>query len=55
MRGGMLQVSIVHLDDSDKENGEERNEEKGEGKNVLVGEISHKWQPCSTSDDTIVK
>jgi hypothetical protein len=22
---------------------------------VLVGEISHKWQPCSTSDATIVK
>jgi hypothetical protein len=22
---------------------------------VVAGEIAHKWQPCSTSDDTIVK
>jgi hypothetical protein len=22
---------------------------------VVAGEVAHKWQPCSTSEDTIVK
>jgi hypothetical protein len=55
-RGGVpLHIPAVHLNHADKENGEQGNKENGEGKDVLVGEISHKWQPCSTSDDMIVK
>ena len=50
-----LHVPVVHLDDTGEENDEEGNEEKGEGKDVLSGEIAHKWQPCSISNDTIVK
>jgi hypothetical protein len=54
--GGVpLHVPVVHLDHTGKENDEEGNKEKGEGNNVLAGEIAHKWQPCSTADDTIVK
>jgi hypothetical protein len=56
VRGSMpLHVAVVHLDDAGKENGEEGNEEKGEGQKVFAGEVAHKWQPCSTSNDTIVK
>jgi hypothetical protein len=50
-----LHVSVMHLDHTGKENDEEGNKEKGVGNKVLAGEIAHKWQPCSTSDDTIVK
>ncbi|MDQ1450998.1 MAG: hypothetical protein QOK38_864 [Acidobacteriaceae bacterium] len=50
-----LHVSVVHLNDAGKENREEGNEENGEGQKVFAGEVAHKWQPCSTSDDTIVK
>jgi hypothetical protein len=50
-----LHVSLVHLNDASKENREERNEENSKGQNVLVGEVTHKWQPCSTSDNMIVK
>jgi hypothetical protein len=52
VRGGVaLHVPAMH----GKEHGEQGNKQKGEGKYVLAGEISHKWQPCSTSDDRIVK
>ena len=50
-----LHVPVVHLNDACKEDGEEGNEEKGEGQKVFAGEVAHKWQPCSTSNDTIVK
>ena len=50
-----LHVAIVNLDHTGKENGEHDNEEQGEGENVLVGEVAHKWQPCSTAKDRIVK
>ena len=50
-----LHVSVVHLDDTGKEDDEEGDKEKGKGNNVLAGEIAHKWQPCSTSSNTIVK
>jgi hypothetical protein len=50
-----LHVVVVHLNDAGKENREEGNEENGKGQKVVAGEIAHKWQPCSTSDDTIVK
>jgi hypothetical protein len=50
-----LHVVVVHVNDAGKENREEGNEENGKGQKVVVGEITHKWQPCSTSDDTIVK
>ena len=50
-----LHVVLVHLNDAGKENREEGNEENGKGQKVVAGEIAHKWQPCSTSDDTIVK
>jgi hypothetical protein len=50
-----LHVPVVHLDHTGKESDEEGDKEKGEGNNVLAGEIAHKWQPCSTSHDTIVK
>ena len=56
MRSGVsLHVSVVHLNDAGKENREEGNEENGEGQKVFAGEVAHKWEPCSTSDDTIVK
>ena len=50
-----LHVPAVHLHDSGKEDRKERNEEYDEGENMLVGEVAHKWQPCSTSNHTIVK
>ena len=50
-----LHVPAMHLNHAGKENGEQGNEENDVGKDVLVGEILHKWQPCSISDDTIVK
>jgi len=50
-----LQVPVVHTDDAGEENGEERDEENGIGQKVFVGEVAHKCQPCSTSNDTIVK
>jgi hypothetical protein len=50
-----LHVPAMHLNHAGKENGEQGNEENDVGKDVLVGEISHKWQPCSTADDTVVK
>jgi hypothetical protein len=56
MRGSVaLHVSVVHLNDADKENREECNEEDGKGHKVFAGEVAHSWQPCSTSDDTVVK
>ena len=56
VRGGVpLHVALMHLDHAGKEHGEQDDKQKGEGKYVLVGEISHKWQPYSTSGDTIVK
>jgi hypothetical protein len=56
MRGGVpLHVPVVHLDHADEENRDECNEENDEGEDVLVGEVAHKWQPCSTSDHMIVK
>jgi hypothetical protein len=50
-----LHVPAVHANDAGKENGEERDEENGKGQKVFEGEVAHKWQPCSTSGDTIVK
>ena len=50
-----LQAAIVHLNNTGKENGKERDEENGKGQEMFVGEVAHKCQPCSTSDDTIVK
>jgi hypothetical protein len=50
-----LHVVLVHLNDAGEENREECNEENGVGQKVVAGEIAHKWQPCSTFDDTIVK
>jgi hypothetical protein len=56
VRGGMpLHVPVVHLNDAGKENREECNEEYDKGQKVFAGEVAHNWQPCSTSDDTIVK
>jgi hypothetical protein len=56
VRAGVpLDVSVVYLNHAGKENREKRNEENDEGQYVLVGEVAHKWQPCSTSDHTIVK
>jgi hypothetical protein len=56
VRGGMpLHVAVVHQNDAGKENREERNEENGKGQKVVAGEVAHKWEPCSTSEDTIVK
>jgi hypothetical protein len=54
-RGVPLHIPVVHLHDSGKENGEECNEKYDKGENMLVGEVAHTWQPCSTSKDTIVK
>jgi hypothetical protein len=50
-----LHVPVVDLDHAGEENGKQYDEESDEGQNVLVGEIAHKWQPCSTPGDTIVK
>lgn len=56
VRAGVpLDIPVVHLHYAGKENGEERNKENDEGEDVLVGEITHKWQPCSTLAHTIVK
>ena len=54
-RSVALHVAAVHLHHSGKENHEECNEEYDEGENMLVGEVAHKWEPCSTSNHTIVK
>ena len=45
----------MHLHDTGKEHGKESNKEQSESEYVLEGVISHKWQTCSTFDDTIVK
>jgi hypothetical protein len=50
-----LHVPVMHLDHAGKERGEEGDKENGKKENVFEGVISHKWQPCSTSNDTIVK
>jgi hypothetical protein len=56
VRGGVpLHVPAMHFNHAGKEHGEQGDKQKGEGKYVLAGEISHKWQPCSASDDRIVK
>lgn len=54
-RGVPLHVAVVHLDHAGKENGEEGYEQKGKSKYVFAGEVTHKWQPYSASDCTIVK
>jgi hypothetical protein len=56
VRGRMpLHVPVMHLDHAGEEHSEQSDKEDGKKQNVSEGEISHKWQPCSTSDDTIVK
>jgi hypothetical protein len=50
-----LDIAAMHLNHAGKECGEQDDKQKSEGKDVLVGEISHKWQPCSSSNTTIVK
>jgi hypothetical protein len=56
VRGGVpLHVPAMYFDNAGKEHSEQDDEQKGEGKYVLAGEISHKWQPCSTSNGRIVK
>jgi hypothetical protein len=50
-----LDSAAMHLNHAGEEHGEQSDKQKNETKDVLVGEISHKWQPCSTSDTTIVK
>jgi hypothetical protein len=50
-----LHVPVMHLDHAGEEHSEEGNKENGKKENVLEGVISHRWQPCSTSNDTIVK
>ena len=54
-RSVTLHVPAVHLRDSGKENRKECNEEYDEGENMFVGEVTHKWQPCSTAVNTVVK
>lgn len=51
----MLQIAIMHLYDTGKENGEQSDKQKGESKYMLQGEVSHKWETCSTFGCTIVK
>jgi hypothetical protein len=53
--GGVPHIPVMHLHDTGKKHGEESNKEQRESKYVLEGVVSHKWQPCSTSNDTIVK
>ncbi len=56
MRGRVpLHVPVMHLNYAGKKRSEEGDKENGEKENVFQGVISHKWQPCSTSEDTIVK
>ena len=56
MRGRMpLQIAVMHLYDSDEENSEKCDEQKSKSNKVFEGVISHKWQSCSTADNTIVK
>jgi hypothetical protein len=56
VRAGVpLHVSVVHSNYARKDQGEKRDEENGEGQEMFEGEVAHKCQPCSTSDDTIVK
>lgn len=50
-----LHAPAVHGNHAGKENGKERDEKKNEAQEMFVGEVAHKCQPCSTSDDTIVK
>jgi hypothetical protein len=50
-----LHVPVMHLNYAGKKRSEEGDKENGEKENVFQGVISHKWQPCSTSEDTIVK
>ncbi len=45
----------MHLNYAGKKRSEEGDKENGEKENVFQGVISHKWQPWSTSNDTIVK
>jgi hypothetical protein len=56
MRGGMLlYVPAMELHDTGEEHGKKSRKEKDKTQKVLVRKISHKWQSCSTSRDTIVK
>ena len=56
VRGSVpLHVAVVYLDHAGKENGEEGYKKSGKSNNVLQGEVSHKWQTYSASDNTIVK
>jgi hypothetical protein len=56
VRGGVpLHIPVMHLDYAGKKCGEQGDKENGKKENVFEGVISHKWQPCSTSHDTIVK
>ena len=45
----------MHCNNTGKENGKERDEKNDKAQEMFVGEVAHKCQPCSTSDDTIVK
>lgn len=48
-------VLVVYMDHADKKSNEQGKEEKSEKRNMVAGEVSHKWQPYSTAHDTIVK
>jgi hypothetical protein len=50
-----LNIPVMHLDHAGEERGKEGDKENGKKDYVFEGVISHKWQPCSTSNDTIVK
>ena len=56
MRGCVaLHVPVMYLHYAGEEHSKQSNEQSRKRKNVLKGEVSHKWQTCSTSDTTIVK
>jgi hypothetical protein len=56
MRGRVaLHIAVMHLHYAGKEHSEQGDEQSCKSKNVLKGEVSHKWQTCSTSNHTIVK
>lgn len=56
MRGSVpLHAPTVHCNNTGKENGKERDKENDKAQEMFVGEVAHKCQRCSTSDDTIVK
>ena len=55
MRGGVpLHVAVMDSDHAGKENGKKGNEQKGKSKYVLMGEVTHRWQPYSASESRIV-